>query len=176
MFDAGGALEYRRMLTPYKGSTSNTPSHPLPLSLTCILHNKPTHIPLIHMRRMIYHLVTALSGVRYHVSAFSDNPPLTAKEAFNWRHASKRTRVEQAIGHLKQRWKILTKGMYCSIERASQYVRVCVGLHNLLGPPPDDTAEEEDQDDGEQNDAQPSSSAMQWRDAIAADCFAYWCS
>ncbi|EGD75858.1 hypothetical protein PTSG_07973 [Salpingoeca rosetta] len=89
--------------------------------------------PLVEHR-----ILVPFKATRYHVSAFTDNPPLNAKEAFNWRHSSKRMRVEQAIGHLKQRFQILAQEkLTCTPERAVDFVLASAALHNYIGAPDD---------------------------------------
>ncbi|EGD79265.1 hypothetical protein PTSG_09685 [Salpingoeca rosetta] len=113
LFDAGGPLVNKRMLTPYRNT-------------------------------------------RYHVSAFGGNPP-----------------VEQAIGHLKSRWKILSSSRFtCSIDKCIHYVNACVGLHNFIAEPQDDDDVEDEEDDDDDVVAQsPAHEALVWRDNIANKCF-----
>ena len=87
-----------------------------------------TAYPLTHGR-----ILTPYRGQRYHLSEFSDTPPLSSKELFNLRHASLRNVVERTIGILKRRFAVLRKG-FEGMNKAfhNQVVLSCCLLHNFL--------------------------------------------
>ena len=74
-------------------------------------------------------------NVRYHLEDWRNatNPPETAKELYNLRHARIRVVVEQAFGLLKRRWKIIraTAPEY-SLETQTKIVYAVTGLHNFI--------------------------------------------
>jgi hypothetical protein len=69
----------------------------------------------------------------YLIKAFPDSYMLTHRERhFNKVLSSMRMVVERAFGHLKERWRILLKEIYCTdIERIIKIIHACCILHNL---------------------------------------------
>jgi hypothetical protein len=71
----------------------------------------------------------------YHLQDFaiSDRPPENAKELFNLRHAQLRTIVEQTLGKLKRKWKIIrTSAAEYSFPDQIAIVYACTGLSNFI--------------------------------------------
>ncbi|KAM7297561.1 uncharacterized protein ISCGN_022712 [Ixodes scapularis] len=54
------------------------------------------------------------------------------QQAFNSCLSGARRVVENAFGRMKARYRIVHKGLECSIENANKIVRTCVVLHNIL--------------------------------------------
>jgi nuclease HARBI1 len=69
----------------------------------------------------------------YLIKAFPDYYMLTQREKhFNKVLSSMRMVVERAFGHLKGRWRILLKEIYCTeVERIIKIIHACCILHNL---------------------------------------------
>jgi hypothetical protein len=67
------------------------------------------------------------------MKAFPNYYILTSREHhFNKILSSMRMIVERAFGHLKERWRILLKEIYCiSIERIIKIIHACCILHNI---------------------------------------------
>lgn len=123
-------------------------------------------------------LLVPYRGVRYHLQEFSvENPPRTARELFNLRHAKLRQVVERTIGLFKRRWRMLGSSSECSIDTFNAAVYSCAHLHNMIGndvnPVVDVDASDTDTGDAESDAggivSGPAStpSACAWRDGIA---------
>ncbi|GES86159.1 putative nuclease HARBI1 [Rhizophagus clarus] len=69
----------------------------------------------------------------YLIKAFPDYYMLNHREKhFNKVLSSMRMVVERAFGHLKERWRILLKELYCTdIERINKIIFACCILHNF---------------------------------------------
>ncbi|EGD74824.1 hypothetical protein PTSG_07057 [Salpingoeca rosetta] len=113
---------------------------------------------------------------KYHPSQFATNPA-TATELFNKRHCRLRSKVERAIGILKQRFQILgPKTSRMSIERMELLILACGHLYNFIGVTPADIDEAPDLQPPDQVDAgeehQVSNAAKAWRNSLRAACWA----
>lgn len=92
-------------------------------------------------------------GQRYHLGRFTArNPPRSAEEYFNMRHASARNIVERSFGRLKGRWAILRSPSYFPIKTQCRIIMACALLHNLIlqkmsSDPFEDEDEDEDEDE-----------------------------
>jgi len=75
----------------------------------------------------------AYSLKTYLIKAFPNYYMLTHRERhFNKVLSSMRMVVERAFGHLKERWRILLKEIYCTdIDRIIKIIHACCILHNL---------------------------------------------
>ena len=69
----------------------------------------------------------------YLMKAFPNYYILNTRERhFNKTLSSMRMIVERAFGHLKERWRILLKEVYCTnIERIIKIIHACCILHNI---------------------------------------------
>jgi hypothetical protein len=69
----------------------------------------------------------------YLMKAFPDYYMLTNRERhFNKTLSSMRMVIERAFGHLKERWRILLKEIYCTnIEQIIKIIHACCILHNI---------------------------------------------
>jgi hypothetical protein len=69
----------------------------------------------------------------YLIKAFPNYYMLTHRERhFNKVISSMRMVVERAFGHLKERWRILLKEVYCTdLERIIKIIHACCILHNI---------------------------------------------
>lgn len=67
------------------------------------------------------------------MTPYRNPPPGSAASNFNFVHAQARSNVEQSIGMLKGRWRILMeerKSRY-SPEKVATIINVCAALHNI---------------------------------------------
>lgn len=53
-------------------------------------------------------------------------------ELFNTKHSSTRNVVERGFGQVKNRWRILLRGVSCAVSVATNVVMLCFVLHNFL--------------------------------------------
>ncbi len=77
-------------------------------------------------------VVVPFSDVRYHLQDWrnAENPPETAKELYNLRHARLRVVVERAFGQLKRRFKIIRSSY--SIDDQRKLIYAVTALHNFI--------------------------------------------
>lgn len=72
-------------------------------------------------------------GQRYHLGGWTaQNPPHSAEEYFNMRHAKARNIVERGFGRLKGRWAILRSPSFYPIKTQGRIIMACALLHNLI--------------------------------------------
>ena len=72
-------------------------------------------------------------GQRYHLGGWTtQNPPHSAEEYFNMRHARARNIVERCFGRLKGCWAILRAPSYFPIKTQCRIIMACALLHNLI--------------------------------------------
>ena len=109
LFDAGMGLVQERVLVPYR----TTRYH---LQVSCVHQGQGVRCLTIWQE-------------------FGTDKPRTAKELFNLRHSSLRSRaVECAFGILKGKWRILSKGVDAhSVSHACSIIMACFHLHNFVG-------------------------------------------
>ncbi len=80
-------------------------------------------------------VIVPFPNVRYHLQDWRNapNPPETAKELYNLRHARIRTVVEQAFGILKRRYKIVrSSAPEYPIQEQKKIVFAVTALHNFI--------------------------------------------
>lgn len=72
-------------------------------------------------------------GQRYHLGGWTpQNPPRSAEEYFNMRHARARNIIERAFGRLKGRWAILRSPSFFPMKTQCRIIMACALLHNLI--------------------------------------------
>ena len=78
-------------------------------------------------------LLTPYHDARIHLGEFTDVPPRTPRELFNYCHALQRSScVDLAVGLLKGRFACLRVGMLGNTETLVLRVRACMLLHNFI--------------------------------------------
>ncbi len=80
-------------------------------------------------------VIVPFANVRYHLQDWrnADNPPTTAKELYNLRHARLRVVVERAFGHLKRRFKIIrSSAPEYALKDQRDILFAVTGLHNFI--------------------------------------------
>ncbi|CAL1352453.1 unnamed protein product [Linum trigynum] len=76
--------------------------------------------------------LTPYRGQRYHLKEWGANPPLTAEEYYNMKHASARNVIERIFGVLKMRWCILRNATWFTPKEVARIVVACCILHNFI--------------------------------------------
>lgn len=62
----------------------------------------------------------------------TQNPPHSAEEYFNMRHARARSIIERCFQRLKGRWAILRSPSFFPIKTQCRIIMACALLHNLI--------------------------------------------
>ena len=117
--------------------------------------------------------------VRYHLNEWGTNPVQNEKELFNHRHSSLRIIVEQAIGALKRRFKILDDASpFFPFETQVDIVVACCIIHNWVIEDGSDEFNEPDESDEDTNDivhagtASENAMMVQFRQGLAEQMWA----
>ena len=85
-------------------------------------------------------------GQRYHLGGWTaQNPPHSAEEYFNMRHAKARNIVERCFGRIKNKWAILRSPSFFPIKTQCRIIMACALLHNLILQEMGDEEDEEDE-------------------------------
>lgn len=72
-------------------------------------------------------------GQRYHLGGWTpQNPPRSAEEYYNMRHARARNIVERSFGRLKGQWTILRSPSFFPMKTQCRIIMACALLHNLI--------------------------------------------
>ncbi|XP_051198596.2 uncharacterized protein [Lolium perenne] len=73
------------------------------------------------------------TGTKYHLPEFRlAGPPTGKKEIFNHAHSSLRNAIERTFGVLKQKWRILRGVPSYPLEKQTEIIIACMGLHNFI--------------------------------------------
>ncbi|CAH9074961.1 unnamed protein product [Cuscuta europaea] len=107
-------------------------------------------------------LITPFRSTRYHLKEWSSrNPPRTAQELFNHRHASLRNAIERCFSIWKKRFPIIATGReaHYGVKTQNRIIIASCILHNYLmvSDPDEELMAEVDADMANQNEAQISS-------------------